>query len=280
MTPRRLFLITLLVLSSSPAYAEWVEIGGNDQIGMTTYADPGTIRRNGDLVKMWRLNDFKTVQTVEDNSFLSTKKRGRNNGKNFYMCIYHHNRGPEVCTNGQRITQHALDAAVIQAFHAVLDKRMLTEAVERALATIRANQTTVPDQRRAIERHLTEIEARLRHLVESIATGKATEAVYSELQKAEAEKTTLTAKLSGLNRLTSLAAPDSTRITRALAERVADVKGLLGQHIPQTRQLLRKLIEDESIDGKRRPGRIVCTPFHDARGTGYELTRGVPMPAC
>ena len=50
MTPRRLFLITLLVLSSSPAYAEWVEIGGNDQIGMTTYADPGTIRRNGDLV--------------------------------------------------------------------------------------------------------------------------------------------------------------------------------------------------------------------------------------
>ena len=75
MTPRRLFLITLLVLNSSPAYAEWVEIGGNDQIGMTTYAAPGTIRRKGDLVKMWQLNDFKTLQTVEDNSFLSTKKQ-------------------------------------------------------------------------------------------------------------------------------------------------------------------------------------------------------------
>jgi len=68
-------LIALMVLSSSPVYAEWVAVGGNDQIGMTTYADPGTIRRKGDLVKMWQLNDFKTVQTMEGNSFLSTKKQ-------------------------------------------------------------------------------------------------------------------------------------------------------------------------------------------------------------
>jgi surface-adhesin protein E len=68
-------LITLLVLSSGHAYAEWVAIGGNDQIGMTTYVDPTTIRRNSNLVKIWQLNDFKTVQTVEGNSFLSTKKQ-------------------------------------------------------------------------------------------------------------------------------------------------------------------------------------------------------------
>jgi hypothetical protein len=71
----RLLLIALLVLSSGPAYGEWVSIGGNDQIGMTTHVDPATIRRNSNLVKMWQLNDFKTVQTVEGNSFLSTKKQ-------------------------------------------------------------------------------------------------------------------------------------------------------------------------------------------------------------
>ena len=71
----RLFLITLLVLSSGPAYAEWVAIGGNDQIGMTTYVNPDTIRRKGDLVKVWQLNNFKTVQTADGNSFLSTKKQ-------------------------------------------------------------------------------------------------------------------------------------------------------------------------------------------------------------
>ena len=72
---QRLILITLVLLTGSPAYAEWVEVGGNDQVGMTAYVDPGSIRRKGDLVKMWQLNDFKSVQTREDNSFLSTKKQ-------------------------------------------------------------------------------------------------------------------------------------------------------------------------------------------------------------
>ena len=72
---KRLLLITLLALSSGPVYAEWISVGGNDPIGMTTYVDPDTIRRKGNLVKMWQLNDFKTVQTVEENSFLSAKKQ-------------------------------------------------------------------------------------------------------------------------------------------------------------------------------------------------------------
>jgi len=67
-----------------------------------------------------------------------------------------------------------------------------------------------------------------------------------------------------LDRMTAMAAQDGTRIERAPVERVADVKSLLGRHVPQTRQLLRKRI----------PGRIVCTPFHDARGQGYKISGG------
>jgi len=63
-------LITILVLSSAPAYAEWVLLGTTDD-GMTTYADPDTMRRKGDLVKMWALYDFKTIRTVEGKSYLS-----------------------------------------------------------------------------------------------------------------------------------------------------------------------------------------------------------------
>jgi hypothetical protein len=56
-------LITLLVLSSGPAYAEWVKIDEIDPY--TLYVDPDTIRRKGDLVKMWQVYDFKAVQTGE-----------------------------------------------------------------------------------------------------------------------------------------------------------------------------------------------------------------------
>jgi len=67
-------LMILLVLSSGPAYAEWVLTSGNDDAGLTVYVDPATIRRKGNLVKMWQLHDYKTVQTVAGDSLLSIKR--------------------------------------------------------------------------------------------------------------------------------------------------------------------------------------------------------------
>ena len=66
------FLITLLVLSSGPAYAEWVSALKN-QTDPTLYVDSDTIRRDGTVVKWWELLDYKTVQTVAGISFLSMK---------------------------------------------------------------------------------------------------------------------------------------------------------------------------------------------------------------
>jgi hypothetical protein len=70
----RLLLITLLVLSSGPAYAEWVKVGETDD-GMTVYYDPATIRRNRNLVTMWQFYDYKTVQTVAGIGFLTVKEQ-------------------------------------------------------------------------------------------------------------------------------------------------------------------------------------------------------------
>lgn len=66
-------LITLLVLSSGPAYAEWVLVGRDDTTGMTLYIDPDTIRRRADLVEMWALYDYKTAQSAGRDSYLSKK---------------------------------------------------------------------------------------------------------------------------------------------------------------------------------------------------------------
>jgi hypothetical protein len=66
-------MITLLVLNSDPVYAEWVAVGSNDEPGMTVYLDPDTIRREGDLVTVWELLDYKTAQTQKGLSHLSIK---------------------------------------------------------------------------------------------------------------------------------------------------------------------------------------------------------------
>lgn len=66
--------ITILVLSGAQAYAEWVEVGTSNN-GATVYVDPDTIRRKGDLVKMWILYDFKATQTVLNKSYLSSRSQ-------------------------------------------------------------------------------------------------------------------------------------------------------------------------------------------------------------
>lgn len=66
-------ILTLLFLSGEPVYAEWVSVDHNGEEGQTVYVDSGAIRRNGDVVNMWVLMDFRNVQTVPSPPYLSVK---------------------------------------------------------------------------------------------------------------------------------------------------------------------------------------------------------------
>jgi surface-adhesin protein E len=66
----------LLMLSSGPAYAKWVAVEKNNQLAgsMTVYVDPDTIDRKGNLVMIWQLIDFKTMQGGRSPSRFSSMK--------------------------------------------------------------------------------------------------------------------------------------------------------------------------------------------------------------
>lgn len=65
-------MIILLWLGSGLAYAEWVPISlTKREGGYDVYADPDTIRHKGDLVKMWILYDYKTLQSATGVAHLS-----------------------------------------------------------------------------------------------------------------------------------------------------------------------------------------------------------------
>ena len=74
-------LIALLLLSSGPAYADWVLLSKDDEAGMTVFVDPDTIRRKGNLVKVWLLYDYKTAITTGRAAVFSTKMQSE------YDCI-------------------------------------------------------------------------------------------------------------------------------------------------------------------------------------------------
>lgn len=71
---KKLTLLLLLMVSTN-VMAEWIEVGSNDDVGLTVYADFGTIKRKGHKVKMWKLYDYKTVQKSVDDRFLSSTSR-------------------------------------------------------------------------------------------------------------------------------------------------------------------------------------------------------------
>ena len=58
---RKAILMMLLAVVSSSAAAGWVEVGGNET-GAIYYADPATIRKAVNRVKMWILVDYKTTR--------------------------------------------------------------------------------------------------------------------------------------------------------------------------------------------------------------------------
>ena len=72
-------LITFLLLNPGPLYAEWELVSGDDSSKLTVYVDRETIRRQGNLVKMWQLYDYKTVQTVAGDSLLSFQRHNEYN---------------------------------------------------------------------------------------------------------------------------------------------------------------------------------------------------------
>ena len=74
---KRLLLGLTLLVTATAASAGWTDVGstGDGTDEFIHYVDRATIRRNGNFVKMWDLMDFKKVQTVAGDSFLSSKSQ-------------------------------------------------------------------------------------------------------------------------------------------------------------------------------------------------------------
>jgi len=69
----RLIALLLMLIACNSAATNWVKIGNSVEDGFVYYADPASIRRAGDYVKMWVVYDYQASQVVSGQQFLSTK---------------------------------------------------------------------------------------------------------------------------------------------------------------------------------------------------------------
>ena len=75
----KVILMMLLAVVSSSAMAKWVKVDEDKLV--TAYADPTTIRKNGDKVKMWALWDYSTAQEGGSKPYMSVRIQNEYNCK-------------------------------------------------------------------------------------------------------------------------------------------------------------------------------------------------------
>src|SRR5215831_8695194 len=71
-------LITIVPLWVEPSYAEWLDVGGKAEKGLTVYTvyvDTDSISRKGDIVTLWALFDYMSIQSIVGGPWLSSKTR-------------------------------------------------------------------------------------------------------------------------------------------------------------------------------------------------------------
>ncbi len=81
MKMKKLLLTLILAVVSSSAMAEWVKVGTSDDKTTTIYADPSTIRKSGNRVKMWALWDYSTAQEGGSKPYMSVRIQNEYNCK-------------------------------------------------------------------------------------------------------------------------------------------------------------------------------------------------------
>jgi len=70
---RKVILMMLFAAASGSAAAAWERVRENSEL--TSYADPATIRKSGNMVQMWVLFDYKTPQEFDGKPFVSIREQ-------------------------------------------------------------------------------------------------------------------------------------------------------------------------------------------------------------
>ena len=73
----KLLVGLMLTLVSSGAMAEWTYLTKSNSEGViTVYVKPSSVRKNGDMVKMWSMYDFKKAKVFgKEKPYLSFKQQ-------------------------------------------------------------------------------------------------------------------------------------------------------------------------------------------------------------
>jgi site-specific DNA recombinase len=188
--------------------------------------------------------------------------RSRSHGKkrmSFLACSSYHFRGTSVCANSMEMRLEDADNAVLRALEReLLDPEIIEKAMRRALDAARPEQS-IESRRSALSKTIDQVTVELDRLTAAIVGGGDASTIVQAIRDRERRLDALKRELADLAKL-KVASIERGQQQQILRSKLTEWRGLLREHAPRARQMLRKLIE----------GRIVFTP--DQKGVRYSFT--------
>ena len=196
------------------------------------------------------------------NGSIYVKSRKGTAGKDrafFYGCTSFHLRGSSVCSNGLELPMELADRTVLDAFaRDILRPEVVEAALGRAAQRLDPkNETRLADALR-VQSELQAIDTQLERLTAAIAAGGDVPSLLTAVKDRETAKTALKAELAALKRPAGF---DPAAVRSDLLKRLEDWRGLFLRHVPQARQIMRKLLTSA----------ITLTPTAQAKPRRYEF---------
>ena len=193
--------------------------------------------------------------------FVYSRRQGRRRVF-FYACTAHHKRGPSVCANALKVPMATANAAILTAIeHDVLRPEVVDAALARAVEALLPKAEVLDREWTDATTALATIEGQIQRLTAAISASGHSPALLETLQEKETRRATLEQTLATLDRRRQITDLDVPRLRRDLTDRLEDWQGLLTRHVPQARQILRKLL----------PHPLVLTPRVTGKKTQYEF---------
>ena len=144
------------------------------------------------------------------------------------------------------------DAVLTQLELDALSPCVIEAALERALEQL-ASPVDVAGQRKTLQAQLEKVEADLAQLAEAVTEGGTLKTLLTAIKQREERRDRIAADLASLDKLSRVGDVDREQLRANLRQRLDDWRGLLRRHVPQARQILRKLVD----------GRLTFTPKTD-----------------
>ena len=191
--------------------------------------------------------------------------RSRSHGKRrayFYACSSFHHRGRAVCANSLLLPLASGDDAVLDALEEqLLEPTIIEAAIAQAIQRADRAPQDAEATRAALRATQTRLDAEVGNLTAAVAIGGNLKGLVAALREREADRTRTQDALDALDRpiVQARSAAESRAVIR---KKLDDWRGLLRDHAPKARQLVRKLIQ----------GRIIFQPNPAAKTYTFEAT--------